>query len=72
MNIAMKKRFLKIAVEEETKAKVNILAAVKRKDIYQLIGELVDAEWKKSKMTGLVSDTMLAPVPGLAEKGGSE
>lgn len=63
----MKERFLKVAVKEDVKTQINILAAVSRKDISVFVGELVQAVWEDAKAAGKVSDAMLAesPAPSL-------
>ena len=55
----MDEPFLKVAVKARIKVKINILAAVLRKDISVFVGELVQAAWEDAKTQGLVNEAML-------------
>lgn len=55
--------FQRLPVKGRTLKQVKILAALTGEDIYALVGRLVDSEWRRVQLEGLVNDRMLEELP---------
>lgn len=53
------KVYTNLAVLEETKRKIVLLATVRRVEINAVVETWASAEWEKAKKEGLVTDAML-------------
>ena len=52
-------KFTHVAVRPKTKRKVAMLAKALDVDIYSLVDDWAETEWKSAKKAGLVTDKML-------------
>ncbi len=52
-------KFTNLAVEQETKRKIVLLAAVRNERIHELVARLANAEWKAAEQAGVVKKAML-------------
>jgi hypothetical protein len=55
-------RFTHIGVEKTTQRKITLLAKVRGRNIYEMVGEWADEAWEIARATGLVTDAILTPI----------